>query len=265
MKKLFFIFAVLMSATVAGINCKTNFIYTETNSQVLQSQEKKDKELVEAAKSEDYEKVRQLLEQGANPDSFYQISTDIRQPVLGIAVDEKNVKIAQALLEKGANVNRNSYTLDKDSRENWVRLNFPRAVQNQDIQMMQLLAEYQADMDKDNTSTPLIHSAKNKEVFDFLLANGFDINTRDSFHGRTPLFEAVFNHDLELVKLILQYKPDLYAKNNPVGMFTCCEYTPLQLTKAMGVLDYATGGKDEKASLIYKEIATELKKAGAKK
>ena len=79
-----------------------------------------------------------------------------------------------------------------------------------------------------------------------MLDNGADVNirTKGGFGLQTPLHVAVYNRNVEMVKLILKYKPDLRARDD-VGA------TPLAYAKR--------GGGPELA-----EIIGLLKRAGAK-
>jgi len=238
--KIYSFFFILLLSFLAGFNCKNTSVSARPDNQSLQTRKDSDAGLIEAINNENTEKVRQLLESGANPDSTYKAAgTSQSITALGIAVDKKNLEIARLLLEKGANVDLRY--VDSDY------LNFRESVSNQDVKMAKLLADFHADTEKNDDSAPIIRDVKDTEMLDFLINLGFDINRQD-IDGRTCLTEAIFAGDLQMVKAILQYKPDLSLKTKPLKVLNYKAMTALQIAKTYG----------------NKNIIEELKKAGAK-
>lgn len=212
---------------------------------ILSNKEKKDDELIAAIKAENIEQVKQLLDDGANPNSFFRFSetSSYYTTALGIAVDKKNVEVARLLIEHGANVDKNSFQTEYKSLS--TASNFDSAVHNEDLEMMKLLADHNTDLGL-NGDQPYL--GNNAEVLDFLVKKGYDINARD-IEGRTSLTEAIYAKNLDLVKTILRYKPNLNLKTGATVFTDYEELTVLQLAETHG----------------SKEIFRELKKAGAKK
>lgn len=207
-----------------------------------------DKFLFEAVGQNNVAQVQKSLEQGANANAKAKtFDCAAGEPtftsVLGKAIEERNTEIARLLLERGADVN------NYFSCGNYVSLNFPRAVVNQDLPMMKLLVEYGAETGKNTNDNQILISAKKKEVLDYLIEIGFDINSRDRVHGFTPLFLAVRSNDLNLVKAILNHKPNLEVVTEPTKINGDQELTILQLAQGIG----------------NEQIIQALKKAGAKK
>jgi uncharacterized protein len=230
---------VLLTFGLTSFNCRNSSVSALPDNDNLQIRKKNDIQLVEAVKSENAERVKQLLESGANPNSTYRKSetSDSTTTVLGLAVENKNVEIARLLLEHGADVDR--------SRTGFDYLNFRIAINNQDVKMAKLLVSFDAKTNDD--SSPMIRDVKNEELLEFLINRGFDINSQD-IDGRTCLTEAVFARDLEMVKAILKHKPNLNLKTKPLKVLDYKEMTVLQIAKAYN----------------NKDIIQELKKAGAK-
>ena len=214
---------------------------------ILQNKEKKDDELIAAIKAENTEQVKQLLEAGADPNSFSRHSETsfYYTTALGLAVDRKKIEIAQLLLEHGANVNKYEFENEYEYEFLATATNFGLATQNEDLEMMSLLAAHTADLGLRSDSPYL---GKNPKVLDFLIRNGYDINARDE-KGMTILTEAVYDNKLDLVKTILRYKPDLTQRTEESLFTDFKKFTPLQLAEFFG----------------REEIVRELKKAGARK
>ncbi len=221
----------------------------------LEYASQQDKLLFEAIERDDAASVKELLERGANANanvkttSFNAEEAAYATP-LGEAVDRKNVEIAGLLLEHGADVNNQSvWRKSTYSVPSHIVLNFPYAVSKQDLPMMKLLVEHHADIKDDDEDYPLITKAKTKEVLDYLVSLGFDINARDNYHGFTALFLAVRDNNLDLVKAILQHNPDLTIRTEP---------TKVNNYKKMTALQWAEAAKN-------KLIVNELKKQARKK
>lgn len=217
------------------------------------------RELINAIKSGNFDKVKELLENGSNPNSTQEISKSTYTTALGLAVDRRNVDIARILLEKGANVNKNTFTVISNLHETYPSLNFRTSVVNQDVPMMKLLFQYNADTEKDDKSTPVLCSSNTKETLDFLIGIGFDINIRNIPYGFTCLMQVIMHdktvingHEVNAanyVKAILQHNPDLTLKTEPTQLTGFEEWTALSMAKGRGNI----------------EIIEALENAGAKK
>lgn len=217
----------------------------EPKKKPLEYENSQDKALFEAVEQNNVARVKEILEQGANANAKVKIfSCAEGEPafstVLGESVEMKNSQIAKLLLQHGADVN--AYF----SCGNRVYLNFQRAVVNQDIAMMKLLVGFGAETGRKDDEIQILINAKSKEVLDYLIEIGFDINSRDRIHGFTPLFLAVRDNNLDLVRAILQHKPNLAITTEPTKINGNKELTVLQLAESIG----------------NKEIIQELKRAG---
>ena len=214
-----------------------------------------DKQLFETIRRGDAASVKALLEQGANVNANVKTTTFNADEAayatpLGEAVDGKKTAIARLLLEHDADINKQSvWRKSASSTPSHTILTFPSAVAKQDLPMMRLLVEYHADIKGETGDYPLITKAKTKEVLDYLVSLGFDINTRDDYHGFTALFLAVRDNNLDLVEAILQHKPDLTITTEPTKVNNFKKLTALQWAE----------------SVNNKVIIDELKKAGAKR
>ncbi len=279
MKKIILFIVFFIFFFIFEFNCKK---LSFTEAQISQTtQESKNIELMKAVESENIEKTEELLKNGANPNYSYKISEQpndsMYRTLLGLTVDgkirerannvikkdsyvgtdEKQLKIARLLLEYNADPNKNFFTLDKNGQEDYVSSNLGRAVINQDIPMIKLLIEYHSDPEK-NSSSPLTNSAKSKEVLDLVIASGVDINQQDPT-GFNCLMRAAEANDVEMVKAILAYQPNLALKLKPVNkLYNYKELTALEIAKIWG-------RENENEISKQKEIIRLLKQASAKK
>ncbi len=258
------ILMLLILSFAFGFDCKK--LSSVTDEYLQTPQTTKDEELFAAIEANDKTKVEELLKQSANPNAFEQSyyknadgnleKTKFYDTALGNAVNLKQVEIARLLLEHGADVNKGTFSLDKNGQEDYNSSNIKQAVIKQDIPMIKLLIEYHSNLK--GGFEPLIFSAKNKEVTDLLVENGVDINEQDSA-GYTFLIRAVIENNVELVKIALEHNPKLNLKLKPViKLYNFRELTALGMAKT-----WTRENPDE--NLKQKEIIKLLKEAGAKK
>lgn len=145
--------------------------------------------------------AKELLDHGANIDSrgLYDIA-----PVIVSFSDCSKMSLSKFLLDRGADIRQH-----RDSKGNLRSTALHYVVQCDDI---------------------------TNEFVDLLLSRGLDINARTS-DGRTPLFEAVSDHNLHMIKFLLDRGADPnikgvaqfpYMKTIPYAGYRHPRVTPLE-------------------------------------
>ncbi|KAJ8985213.1 hypothetical protein NQ317_018242 [Molorchus minor] len=109
--------------------------------------------------------------------------------------------------------------------------------------------------------TPLMVCCCNKlhQCAELLLDNGADINCRDGKSGRTALFHAAENQDLEMVLLLLSYGADTKVKN----FFGTSPHDAMYEIEISDDIRYAILGKSVKRKVV--EESWQRAKAAKKK
>ena len=178
-----------------------------------------------ATQSGTFEILKFLVQAGADINDIEEL------PPLHVAVKEHNTEVVEYLLSHGADIDILNADLDDALH---------LAVQNEDIQMVRLLVSKGIDINKKQDIHPLftaiLHNIKpNYEIVDYLLQNGADVNTSDSDRGLTPLFVALSQNDIFLIKLILKYKPSIDATdaNNFSAIYYACHFGDIRTVKIL--------------------------------
>ena len=131
--------------------------------------------LVKAAQANDLEKVKKLLNKGADPNS-----------------------VAKVKVEKG-------------SKYKWERKPLGFAVENNNMEMLETLLDAGADIDSRfqygklvDTTTPLIYAVQtgNEDLAKALIDKGANIN-KTTYEGDTPLSTAISKNNTKLMSLLL--------------------------------------------------------------
>jgi len=199
----------LNSAESLGTNSQTQ---SNNNSDVELnnfSQPGLEKDLVLAAKIGNLDKVKNLLEQGVNPDSALD-----GVPALIWATYNNHYEIVKALLEKGADVN----IRDKDGDTPLIVASFTR-----NIKLVKLFyEEFDADiMVQSKSAKTALGSAKEKAhkiIVDFLTAKINKQNQLNANVHNEELIQAVAENNIEKVKKAINAGAYLnYFNNPPVG------------------------------------------------
>lgn len=162
-------------------------------------------ELSSAVADEDVDKVRELINKGANvnakEDGYSKITP------LFIAVETGNIEIVQLLLDNGAKINAQ----DKGKQTPLMRLD-----DDATTELVGLLVRYGAKVsaaDKEgHTALILAAGGSNAAVVKALIDAGADVNAATKA-GQTALMEAAEYDDLESVKLLLEAGARVNAKN----------------------------------------------------
>lgn len=151
-------------------------------------------ELVEASRTGDIERVRVLLDNGADVNSNE--SNDVGDTPLIVASKKGNLELVRLLLERGADVNKpnNNQNAPLHVASMWIQLDIIR-----------VLLENGADINKANNSgfTPLHYATMRGDVntVRLLLENGADITKKDK-NGKDAFYIARFKGYLEIMELI---------------------------------------------------------------
>jgi uncharacterized protein len=169
--------------------------------------------LMEAAASSQTDAALKLIEKGADinaRDGFY------GSTALMFAAGEGATKIVKALLEKGAEVNATNnkgYTAldvaEEDFHKEVIALLKRAGAKNSERQDTASAAEKESDF-------RLAAREGNTEKILGLLAQGVNINSQDE-RGWTALREAVFQENVDVVKLLLSNKADPNLRDNQDG------------------------------------------------
>jgi ankyrin repeat protein len=144
-----------------------------------------------------------LLQYGANPNLI--IEQKSHQMPIHLAAANNHVGVAEALLNKGADVNAKT---EKGSTSMSI------AAKQGAVEMVKCLLNHKVDI---NESRALFHAAfcrETTEVMDILLKAGADINAPDP-QGVTPIFAAVYAVSLQNVQFLLSHGAD--TKLHPPG------------------------------------------------
>lgn len=133
------------------------------------------------------------------------------------------------------------------------------AAQERHADVVKILIEHNADINKanyDNGATPLSISTQNDypEIVEMLIAHGADVN-KENNEMLSPLHIACYTGRLEIVKMLVGAKADLYAKTY--------RGTPLDLAKQQNHLEIVKLLEDvieaeQKASVLTDNHAHEL-------
>ena len=181
--------------------------------------------LIDAVREGDIERVRDLLDKGADVNARYEND----HTVLMKAVGKGHVRIVQLLLNVGADVNaRDMHGHTALMIASWKdHINY--------INIVKLLLEKGADVNvKDrygNTTIIFAVRYSHPEIVKLLLDKGADPNIRDN-NGMAPLMWAVIYGNVEMVQLLLNAgaRPDI--KDN-LGR------TPLRIVEdKLGIMDF---------------------------
>lgn len=141
------------------------------------------------------------------------IGMPISQISLIIAAKNDSMDIVKLLVESGANVNVVFYGKQP--------LHY--AIENNNFEMVKYLVDNGTIINTDIINgekiilSPLINAAEknNVEIMEYLLSKGADPNFGPNYfpHNTLPLFYAVSNNQIDIIKLLIKYNVDLKAKN----------------------------------------------------
>ncbi len=171
-------------------------------------------DLLVACERGDAAKVKELLAKGCDPNA----ARTSGATALSYAVAGRHTAVARLLLEAKADPNRASFGL----RPLFL------AAENGDVDTVKLLIQYGADvnarleavdeeMKVRNGDTPLIAAASpnvGTGTARALLAAGADVNARAD-NGKTAVLQAVASENVDVLRLLLEKKPDLTPRMAP--------------------------------------------------
>jgi ankyrin repeat protein len=161
-----------------------------------------DKEFLNACKDGDLEKVKQLLERGADVNAKDEI---LGETALMWASSNGQKEVVEFLIEKGADVNAKTrfgntalmYASEKGHKE-----------------VVELLIKKGADINaRDEYGwTPLVYACIHKEIVEILLQNGADVNVKDE-SGKSVLMYAIECQCYEIANLLIEKGADVNVKS----------------------------------------------------
>ncbi len=179
-----------------------------------------DRRIVDAAKAQDVQAVRALLQQRADVNA----TQGDGATALHWAAHWDDRTTAEILLRAGANANA-------ADDEGVTPLSL--ACLNASPLMVELLLKAGANpnLAQLNGETPLMTAAHtgNLEVLKLLLARGADVNAREAAHGQTALMRAVAENHPDAVQLLVESKADVHARSKT-------GFTPLLFAAQQGNL-----------------------------
>ena len=162
--------------------------------------------LIRAVEAGDLKKAQKLISKGANVNQ----TDDVGFPALSIVAARGDEKMTRLLLDAGADVNARSATLNNTA--------LARAAQN-----------------------------GNRETVRILLAAGAHVDDRDGA-GWTPLFKAALKGDLEIVEALLSAGADVNARSS--SGWTALKEAQMrghenlaQRLKSAGAIDFPDGSR----------------------
>ncbi len=190
-------------------------------------------EIHEAVQQGDLERVRKLVEE--NAEWIHHRTTEGDTPLYSCAA-YGHIKIAEFLIEKGANIN-------VQNNQGWTPLSV--ASFNGHFEIVELLLKHGADVNaKDIYGSSALNRSVGRghlDISEFLIRNGADPNIQNPL-GITPLFWAVRSGNREMVTLLLSHGGDLNGVMNDgttllhlaasLGENDICEYL---ISKGMDV------------------------------
>ena len=173
--------------------------------------------LIDASGKVEAGRVKDLLNNGCDPNSLISLNNGWYDSAMRVAVDKANKEIVEILLNYGANPN-----LDLGNNLN----PFHYAVAYAPIEIIKLLYYAGGDIDKYNEYkiehyNPLFSSIikKRYDVVEFLLEEGCSVKAaKDSMNRRSALRMAAHSLDTNIVNLLLRYGAKI---NNRFNQFEC--------------------------------------------
>ena len=181
------------------------------------------RQLLEAAKENNFALMERLLQRPQDPDLECEIEPS--PPALHVACFYGCIEAARFLLEEA--------DADKDTADKHGSTPIYLAATKGHVKMVQLLLEAKADKDKANGhgATPILKAslAGHSEVVRVLLEANADIH-RAATNGKTPMLAASQKGHLEVVRLLLAAHADIDKATNS-GM------APLHMASAEGHLE----------------------------
>lgn len=222
--------------------------------------------LIKAILRNDYYSVRKIVEQGGDINEKY---VPNESSPLHFAICFSSMKTVEYLISHGAIVNNRSnsgdaplhfaakngrlevvkYLIEKGADVNQLNINKESplffAIKNNREKVVELLLEKGAIAQLGNNvseNTPLHYAAEigNLTIAKHLLYRGANINSQNKY-GQTPLYNAAFHGNIEMVDFLLKnnadqhikLKDDFYDLGYNSGIHHLKGYTPIDIAKIL--------------------------------
>ena len=186
-----------------------------------------------AVKDHNLDKVKLLVENGADVNLACNLDVSLYgnanlTPLYFSAIKCTNTKIANYLIEQGADMNRQYGDGDTILHK----------IISWDTKMANLFIKNGADLNIQNRVgwTPLYYSAYHRllDMTKLLLENGADPNINDNY-GKSVLLSAVENDDEDIAKLVLKYgaNPNITDKEGRTPLFPAVKFGKYSLVELL--------------------------------
>lgn len=166
--------------------------------------------LFKAINSNDVDKVKSLLEEGANPQQVNSFGS----PPLSHAASLGHNDIVEVLLDYVVDINQ------KDRRGHTALMT---SVISGNLPLVTTLIDAGVDINaqSETGSTALLHSVleENEKIVAYLLEHGADPNIKN-YDGYSPLLLAIMKHNKEIVRLLIDAGADIHDSVHDKSTFT---------------------------------------------
>lgn len=181
--------------------------------------------LEEAAKSGSLDMVKFIIDNG------YELNDDNIRKALASACEKDQIKVVKYLLDKGIDVNK-EYN------------GSPMLYYCKSLDSIKLLVEYGAKVNDEKSDWILLNDTDNIDILKYLIEKGANVNSMpftigskaQAIKGSSVLMDAIWNGNLDKVKLLVENGADLEYKYEKMNNDTAIIHAAEDLSKC--VLEY---------------------------